>query len=208
MDRVMSQLFDQDEKAKVAAALLLTGPGVPFLYYGEEIGMQGDQNHEWVRRPMQWSAEPSSGFTSATPWQPLGPGWNTYNVALEAQDPNAILSYYQALIRIRNQHAALRVGALDVLTTTDEAVFSFLRVSEAEAVLVIINVGDQPIEEVWLTKSESHLSAGTYRTAAILGEDRMEPIDINQQGGLFHLFDQIPIQPYNVLIYQLQLIEP
>jgi glycosidase len=207
MDRVMSQLFDQDEKAKVAAALLLTGPGVPFLYYGEEIGMQGDQNHEWVRRPMQWSAEPSSGFTSATPWQPLGPGWNTYNVALEAQDPNAILSYYQALIRIRNQHAALRIGELDVLTTTNEAVYSFLRVSEDEAVLVIINVGDQPIEEVWLTKSESHLAGGTYFPVPIFGEGDFEPIEINQSGGLFHLVSLI-IQPHALYILQLHNMTP
>ena len=54
-ERVMTQLFDNDKKAKLAASLLLTAPGVPFVYYGEEIGVQGEWGNDWNRRPMQWT---------------------------------------------------------------------------------------------------------------------------------------------------------
>jgi len=161
-ERVMSQFFDEDPKAKVAASLLLTAPGVPFIYYGEEIGMQGDQSHEWFRRPMQWSDALNGGFSTASPWQPLGPGWGEYNVAAEIENDESILFHYQTLIRIRNQHAALRVGDLEVLTTTNEAIYGILRVCEDEAVLILINLGDQPVRDVWITKSQSILPEGNY----------------------------------------------
>lgn len=205
-DRVMSQLFDQDEKAKVAAALLFTSPGVPFMYYGEEIGMQGDQSHEWVRRPMQWSIEAYSGFSSVSPWQTIGPAWETYNVESESADQHSLLSSYVKLIQVRNQHAALRVGDYQALTTTNESMFSFLRVSQEEAVLVIINLGDQRVEEVWFAIGESNLAVGTYQGVPILGEGIFEPIQINQNGGLFHRVTTPEIQPYDVYILQLQKI--
>jgi len=204
MDRVMSQLFDDDNKMKAAASLLLTAPGVPFIYYGEEIGMQGDQSHEWVRRPMQWSDDMNGGFSTGTPWQPLGPAWDFYNVLDELDDEDSILAHYQKLILIRNEHAALRVGGLDVLTTTDEAVYSILRVSEDESVLVMINIGDQPISDIWISKSQSSLPEGQYYPVPILGEGEFSSIDINEQGGMFYLVDGLEMQPYETMIFQLQ----
>ena len=143
-DRVFSQLGENEDKMALAASLLLTSPGVPFIYYGEEIGMVGSQIHERIRRPMQWLGDVAySGFTTGSPWQAMGNGWKLYNVEDEANDPDSILSLYRDLINIRNQHAALRVGDLTLLTTTDEAVYSCLRVSDSEAVLVIINLSGQ-----------------------------------------------------------------
>jgi alpha-amylase len=207
-DRVMSQLFDDENKMKLAASLLLTSPGVPFIYYGEEIGMQGDQAHEWVRRPMQWSDGTFAGFSTKAPWQALGPAWENYNVDLEKENSDSILSFYRDLIYIRNQHAALRVGDLKILTTTDDAVYSFLRVSDNEAVLVLINLSGQPVDEVWLTKSESSLSEGIYQPVPILGEGDFEPIEVNEQGGLFHMVDTPQIPPYGVFILQLHEVLP
>jgi len=204
MDRVMSQLFDDDNKMKAAASLLLTAPGVPFIYYGEEIGMQGDQSHEWVRRPMQWSDEMNGGFSTGTPWQPLGPAWDFYNVLDELDDEESLLSHYQKLIRIRNEHAALRVGELEVLTTTDEAVYGILRVSEDESVLVIININNQPVSDIWITTSQSSLPEGRYYPVPILGEEDNSPIVINEQGGLSHLMEGLTMQPYGTMIFQLQ----
>jgi len=203
-DRVMSQLIDEDKKVKVAASLLLTAPGVPFIYYGEEIGMQGDQSHDWVRRPMQWSDAMNGGFSNASPWQPLGPAWETYNVAEELEDSGSILSHYQTLIRIRNEHAALRVGDLEVLTTTNDGIYSILRVSEDEALLVLINLGDKPVSEIWITKSQSILPEGHYTPVPILGEMTLPAIEINPNGGLFHLLSTLEIAPYQTCIYQLQ----
>jgi glycosidase len=204
MDRVMSQLFDDEQKMKAAASMLLTAPGVPFIYYGEEIGMQGDQSHEWVRRPMQWSNELNSGFSTGTPWHPLGPAWEYYNVVDESGDVDSILAHYKKLIRIRNEHAALRVGELDVLTTTDEAVYSILRVSEDESVLVLINISNRPVSNIWITKSDSGLSEGQHYPVPILGEGEFSPININEQGGMFHLIDGFAMKPYETIILQLQ----
>ena len=203
-ERVMTQLSDNDQKAKLAASLLLTSLGVPFIYYGEEVGMQGEWGNDWNRRPMQWTDGTFGGFSSLTPWQTLGPGWQSYNVELESQDPESILSHYRTLIQIRNQHAALRVGDLNVLTTTNEAVYSFLRVSKEEAVLVLINLGDQPVESVWLTKSQSSLPEGIYQPVPIMGEGEFDPIEINGKGGLFHLVETPQIPPNSTFILQLQ----
>ena len=66
-NRVMSQLAGKVEKARVAAAMLLTAPGVPFIYYGEEIGMVGLEADEEQRTPMQWSGGANAGFTTGRP---------------------------------------------------------------------------------------------------------------------------------------------
>ena len=206
-DRVFSQLGENEDKMALAASLLLTSPGVPFIYYGEEIGMVGSQIHERIRRPMQWLGDVAySGFTTGSPWQAMGNGWKLYNVEDEANDPDSIFSLYRDLINIRSQHAALRVGDLTLLTTTNEAVYSCLRVSNSEAVLVIINLSDQPVDEVWLTKSESSLQEGTYQLAPIMGMGNYDPIEFNAQGGLFHLVNA-EIPAYGVIILQLQSID-
>ena len=206
-DRVFSQLGENEDKMALAASLLLTSPGVPFIYYGEEIGMVGSQIHERIRRPMQWLGDVAySGFTTGSPWQALGNGWKLYNVEDEANDLDSILSLYRDLINIRSQHAALRVGDLTLLTTTNEAVYSCLRVSDSEAVLVIINLSDQPVDEVWLTKSDSSLQEGTFQLAPIMGMGNYDPIEFNAQGGLFHLVNA-EIPAYGVIILQLQSID-
>jgi alpha-amylase len=66
-NRVMSVLNGNVDKAKVAASLLLTSPGTPFIYYGEEIGMQGRKPDEDIRLPMQWSGERMPGLAVAGP---------------------------------------------------------------------------------------------------------------------------------------------
>ena len=69
-------------KLKLAAALLLTGPGVPFIYYGEEIGQIGAKPDESIRNPMPWSGDANGGFTQAAkPWERLQRGFETRNVA-------------------------------------------------------------------------------------------------------------------------------
>ena len=202
-ERVMSRFFDNDEKVKAAASIMLTNPGTPFVYYGEEIGMQGDQIHEWSRRPMQWSGELNSGFSTATPWEPLGPAWYDYNVAEETGDPDSLLSHYRNLIRIRNEHAALRVGALSVVDATNPGLYSILRVSQKEAVLVLVNITGEPISDFFLAKSNSALQQGLYSAAVIMGDGQFEAININAIGGFFHHVDGPEIPPYGTVILQL-----
>ena len=93
--RVMTLLGDDVQKAKVAASLLLTTPGVPFIYYGEEIGMLGKKPDELIRTPMQWSAEANSGFTSGTPWEALNDDYAKKNAAAQLKDPASLLAHYR-----------------------------------------------------------------------------------------------------------------
>ncbi|MBW6466402.1 MAG: DUF3459 domain-containing protein [Brevefilum sp.] len=203
-DRVMSLVFDQDEKAKAAASLLLTAPGLPFIYYGEEIGLQGELANNWNRRPMQWSEDVNAGFSSGTPWTPLGPAWENYNVARQTEDPHSILYHYRDLIRIRSEHAALRVGDLTVVKVTETALYSILRVSNAEAVLILINLSDEPLSGFWLTKSGSSLAEGVYYPVPIWGQGTFAPIAVNANGGFFHLMETPVIPPYGTIILQMQ----
>ncbi|MEP6895940.1 MAG: alpha-amylase family glycosyl hydrolase, partial [Chloroflexota bacterium] len=79
-NRVVSVLNGKVEKAKLAAVMLLTSPGTPFIYYGEEIGMQGKKPDEDIRLPMQWSADSNAGFTTGTPWRAPDVNYSQVNV--------------------------------------------------------------------------------------------------------------------------------
>jgi glycosidase len=204
-DRLMTQLGGDPDMVRMAASLLLTSPGVPFLYYGEEIGMQGEKPDEQIRRPMQWSAERFAGFSSGTPWEPLGPGWETFHVAGETDDPASILSHYRALIQARNQHAALRVGDLSVVSTGNDALYSILRVSREEAVLVLINLTGEAVMDCRLALEESSLAEGSYMPAAILGEGVFAPLSVDSSGGFSQYVPVPEIPPYATFILQLQL---
>ena len=71
-------------KARLASLLLLTMPGVPFVYYGEEIGMIGAKPDERLRTPMQWRRGHADGFTTGTPWEPLQD--DSLTTTVEAED--------------------------------------------------------------------------------------------------------------------------
>ena len=204
-DRLMNQLADDPNKVKVAASLLLTSPGVPFIYYGEELGLQGSGQDELKRRPMQWSTDVNGGFSTKSPWETLGPNWHTNNVAIESGNPNSLLTWYQTLISIRNEHAALRVGDLNVLTTRSSGLYSILRVSKNEAVLVMVNLTDGPITSYSLTLSSSALAAGTYSVLPILGTGTATDLTATSSGGFSQYVPITEIPAYGTLIYQLHL---
>src|SRR6266536_4472013 len=97
----MTALGGDVARAKLAATLLLTLPGLPFIYYGEEIGMTGDKPDPRLRTPMQWRPRPGVGFTTATPWEAPQPDSMPTNVALEGADPASLLNLYRRLIHVR-----------------------------------------------------------------------------------------------------------
>jgi len=202
-ERVMTTLAADPEKARVAASLLLTAPGVPFIYYGEEIGMQGGKPDEDIRRPMQWSGQLYAGFTSGVPWRAPGEDYQAYNVANETRDPNSLLSHYRNLIALRNQHAALRVGELSVVRSTDVALYAILRVGAGEAILVAINLGDEPVSDYSLALDGSPLAAGTYLSASLMGPQSSARLVVAEDGGFSAYTPLAKIQPYTTLILQL-----
>ena len=145
-NRVASQLAGDSAAAQLAATLLLTGPGVPFIYYGEEIGMTGGKPDEQIRTPIRWDASaPRAGFTSGTPWEALGNDPPGVDVATESADSDSLLSAYRGLTRLRADHAALLVGDLFPVEAADRQVVAFLRSEGDEAVLVAANVGLEPV---------------------------------------------------------------
>ncbi len=206
INRVMSQLGGDVNKAKVAASMLLTAPGVPFLYYGEEVGLMGAKPDEDIRRPMQWSAEKNAGFSTSFPWRSPAKGWETNNVALETDAPNSLLSHYRTLIHLRNEHAALRVGQTWALRADTPALYAILRASQEETVLVVINLSGEPVGGYSLRLEESGVAPGAYHAFPIFGAaDELAPLTFTENGG-FSGYAPLPeIPPYGTLIVQLQI---
>ena len=202
-DRAISVLNDDVDSAKNAAFLLLTSPGVPFLYYGEEIGMLGKKPDEDIRLPMQWTSEANGGFTTGTPWRRPNSDYPTKNIALQSADPNSLLSLYRALIHIRNNHAALRVGDFSLIESGDKSVFASLRFSRAETILVIVNLSSQPVSDYALNLEQGSLS-GNYVIAPLLDNGTFTSPIITAQGG-FENYKPLPeLPPNGRFILQLQ----
>jgi glycosidase len=198
-DRVMDQLSNDVYKAKVAASLLLTSPGTPFIYYGEEIGMSGSKPDEEIRRPMQWTSGPNAGFTTGTPWEALDTNIAMANVAKESADPQSLLAHYRSLIQIRNDHSALRDGEFYIVDSGNSALYAALRMNKEETVLVLINLSDQPISDFGLTLKDAVLTDGTYKAETLVGGEQVEGPEVT--GGAFQNYKLIKeISPYSTLI--------
>jgi len=141
--RTMTALGNDTAGAKLAATILLTLPGLPFVYYGEEIGMTGDKPDERLRTPMQWNGS-SAGFTRGKPWEALQPDTLTANVAAEDRAPNSLLKLYRWLIRLRASDTALRQGQLEPVDTGNDSLLAYLRNDGSSRVLVVVNLGKVP----------------------------------------------------------------
>ncbi len=144
--RLATQLGRNPGRLRNAAAILLTLPGAPFLYYGEEVGIENGPTggDESKRTPMPWDASPGGGFTAGTPWFGFAPGRETANVAAQANDPASLFSRYRNLIRARKDAPALAKGELTLLSplTGGSPVLAFLRRTATETVLVAHNLSD------------------------------------------------------------------
>ena len=148
--RAASLLADKPAALRSAAAVLLTLPGAPFLYYGEELGLQNGPGgkDEFKRTPMPWDASVGGGFTAGKPWFDFAPGRETANVQAELGDPGSLLSWYRKLIRLRRDSAALRTGTLTLLSPADRRtpLLAFAREAEGERLLVVHNLGTEEVE--------------------------------------------------------------
>lgn len=198
-DRAMSIFGDDVDKAKNAAALLLTSPGAPFIYYGEEIRLLGKKPDEDIRRPMQWTADTNGGFTAGTPWRGLNSDYPTKNVAAQSDDPDSLLSFYRTLIQLRNNHAALRVGDFYLVKTDAPGLFASVRAAKGEVVLVIINLGRTAVKDYGLSLDAGPLAAGEYLAAPLLGGGPFAGLAANASGG-FDSYQPLPELPANARI--------
>jgi glycosidase len=142
--RVATELGSDPARLRSAAALLLTLPGSPFLYYGEEIGLAGGKPDPNIRTPMPWNdREAGGGFTTGTPWRPFATGREQANVAAQSGDPGSLLAHYRRLVHLRASSPALRRGTIAVLDSGggNKQVLAFIREAGGERMLVVHNLG-------------------------------------------------------------------
>jgi glycosidase len=145
-DRIASVLDEDPARLRLAVGLLLTLPGVPFLYYGEEIGQIGEKPDEMIRNPMPWTGGPNGGFTAAArPWEKLQPGHERRNVAAQEADPESLLNYYRRLIRLRQSERALSRGAVHSLETGREDVIAWERSEAGRRLVVVANLSEETL---------------------------------------------------------------
>jgi glycosidase len=173
--RIMSQLHGDGKAARQAAAVLLTTPGVPFVYYGEELGMLGTKPDEQIRTPLPWtSSAPGFGFTTGTPWEPFADGAASSNVASESADPSSVLATYRDFIAIRTQHPALATGAFLPVEASSRRVAASVRSDGADRLLVVQNLSTDPQDGVELNLRSGPL-CGTPVAQVLYATDDVPP---------------------------------
>jgi glycosidase len=179
--RVLSALGDEGE-ARTAAVMLLTQPGIPFIYYGEEIGMTGTGADENKRTPMQWSAGQYAGFSQCWPWQSANDDYETRNVAAQSDDPASLLNLYRRLIHLRQQHPALLAGDYRAVDSNSKEVYAFVREVEGQTVLVVINLNRLAVTGYALDLDSTQL-AGTVRVTDLLNGTDIAAPELDASGG-------------------------
>jgi glycosidase len=167
-DRVLNALGFDEAKAKVAAGIYMTLPGIPFVYYGEEIGMVGSGAHEYIRSPMQWTDGSNAGFTTGVPWQAINSNYEQFNVLVEEQDPGSLLNWYRRLIDVRNGAPALRRGTHDPLASSASPILAFVRRYEQQTVLCMANTAPNGLGSITLTGSAGSLEPGDHTLVNLL----------------------------------------
>ena len=182
--RTLSELQGHVGRNKLAATIMLTLPGLPFVYYGEEIGMTGLKSAGDIRlrTPMHWSRSKAAGFTRATPWEPLAPDSFTANVELQDSDSASLLNLHRKLIHLRAAHPALGSGRFVTLAASDPGVIAYLRRSGDRVAIIVANLTERPIANVRLSSPEHALAAGRYRATPLVGSLDTSTIRITGSG--------------------------
>jgi alpha-amylase len=171
-ERVMSQLDGNPQHMRMAAAMLLTLPGQPFVYYGEELGMRGRKPDPDLREPMRWNRTPDAA--GETTWKAFtahdGPA-----VSVQAQqaDADSLLRYYTMLIRWRSELGALRDGAIHPLAVDNPHIAAW-RLDDAHShVLVVHNLSGQA-QDVALDDTRFHAVLLHSKPGITLKHDRLK----------------------------------
>ena len=185
--RVMTQLRGDATAARLSAETLLTAPGTPFIYYGEELGMTGPKPDEQIRTPYPWTAAaPGYGFTTGTPWEPFGDGAATANAANEAADPTSLLTTYTSVIALRRRHPELASAPFIPVDSSVPGIAASLRSAGdgAPPLLVIQNLRATAATGVNLTLRSGPLcGAPTAQAVYPEGRSAVPAPDINGAGG-------------------------
>ena len=143
-ERVFSQLGGDARHMRTAAAMLLTLPGRPYIYYGEELGMLGRKPDENLREPMRWQRQ--AGAPGDSRWKPYSTKQGgEVSVQAEQDRPDSLLNFYRTLIHWRVEVPALRDGALSAVDTGNPSLVAYERATADSRVLVVHNLGGKPV---------------------------------------------------------------
>jgi maltose alpha-D-glucosyltransferase/alpha-amylase len=153
--RRLAPLLERDRRrVELMNSLLLSMPGTPVIYYGDEISM-GDNIHlgdrNGVRTPMQWSPDRNGGFSRADPAALVLPpimdplyGYGAVNVEAQSRDPHSILNWMRRMLAVRSRHPAFGRGSLTLLYPKNRKILAYLRESETDTLLCVANVAHSP----------------------------------------------------------------
>jgi glycosidase len=149
-----------------AATLLLTLPGTPFIYYGEEIGMPGGPSNrdEDKRTPMRWDDTPNAGFSTVKPWYTFSTTEPEISVSRQKAQSGSLYTLYKNLIRLRQASPALRAGGYVPVSSGNDRVYAFVRNVNQDSVVVVVNL-DSDAQNAVLNLSPTPLenTTGTVR---------------------------------------------
>ena len=154
-------------RMKLAAAMLLTLPGQPYLYYGEEIGMLGVKPDQHIREPFLWTDQPDD--PGRTSWiKPLySTGKSVRPASVQSQDADSLLNHYKKLIALRKAHPALgqiqRPNLQPALVGADGKIIAYVRTHPTEPVLVIHNISGRA-KRVVLGEGEAAFTRILFQT--------------------------------------------
>jgi maltose alpha-D-glucosyltransferase/alpha-amylase len=149
--RRLAPMMDNDRRrVQLLNVLLMSMPGTPIIYYGDEIGM-GDnvylRDRNGVRTPMQWNGGWNAGFSGADPERLYSPvisnpvyGYQAINVESQKRSPHSLLSWMKRLIEIRKSSRVFSRGSIEFLQPSNHRVLAYVRESGEEKILVVNNL--------------------------------------------------------------------
>lgn len=143
-NRIISSLMGKPELMKMAANIYLTLEGIPFIYYGEEIGMFGAKPDEDIRLPYVWGDDPMQ-----TSWRESKYKDVVTPVTEQEKDPDSLLTHYKRLIRVKNENEALYAGKFKALESGNDAIVLYSMTSENQTALVIHNLSKEAQTLQW-----------------------------------------------------------
>lgn len=171
--RSMAIVDNDVRKMKLLALMQMTVRGIPFTYYGEELGIPKPKlpmrtgldplaqrykaipqfmvnwsgqslNRDECRTPMLWDSTTNAGFSTATPWLPVSGNFHEINAARQRQDSTSLLLFYQHVLKLRNSNEALRTGSLAISDIRcDKDVLAYYRTLGEETFLVLLNFSNR-----------------------------------------------------------------
>jgi maltose alpha-D-glucosyltransferase / alpha-amylase len=152
--RLAPLMSNNRRRIELLTSVLLSFPGTPVLYYGDEIGM-GDNTHlgdrNGVRTPMQWNGDRNAGFSRAAPERLYSPvimdpvhGYQAANVEAEELEPGSLLNWMRNMIRLRRMFQVFGRGTIEFLEPANRKILAYLRRSQNEIVLCIANLARTP----------------------------------------------------------------